>query len=176
MPIEIVPKPKAKPKVIINIFFYLSIVILILSIGAYFGLNFIKEEKDQELEDIKAQIVEQETNERLRMREDLKRSAEKVDQFSLLLDSRRYPLKFFDFLASKTHQRVMWTSVNLDLLEGKLMLAGKTDSLGNLIRQILVFEAESRIKEFELTSFALGEKGGVSMNFTISLSPRLFKD
>lgn len=176
MPVEIVPRPKAKPKIALSLVLYLSLVIFILAIGSYFFLSMTEDSKNEELDQAKADLVAQETEERLELKERLKEYEGKINDFSILLDARLYPLKFFDYLESITHPKVMWTNLSVDLLEAELLLSGQTDSLEHLIQQVLVFEAEPKVKEVELMSFSSIREGEeVSFSLSTVLSPTLFK-
>ncbi len=175
MVVEIVPRPKARPKRITNVLFYFSLVLLILTIAAYFGLYSIKDKKNQELEDLRTRLAVQETAELRDLKKNLKRYEEKVRDLSILLDSYREPTKFFEFLGTVTHPRVVWSNVTLNLIEGKVSISGQADSITTLIQQTYIFEGESRIEDFNLSSFFLEEGGKVSFGVDLSLASQLYK-
>lgn len=175
MAVEIVPKPKAKPKRIISFLFYFSLILLILTIAAYFGLYSLKDKKNQELEDSKTRLAIQETAEMRDLKKNLMGYEEKVKDLSVLLDSYREPTKFFEFLGTITHSKVIWSGLTLNLIEGEVSISGQTNSITTLIQQIYIFEGESRIENFSLSSFSLGEKGEVSFSVAFSLAPELLK-
>lgn len=175
MTVEIVPRPKAKPKRIITFLFFLSTVFLILAVAAYFGLYSIKDKKNEELEDLRISLTAQETAELRGLQKDLMEYEGKIKDIATLLDSYREPTKFFRFLGGITHPRVMWFNLTLDLLEGNVSLSGEADNVTTLIQQVYIFEGESRIGDFKLSSFSMGEGQGVSFNVAFSLAPELFK-
>ena len=100
---------------------------------------------------------------------------EKVKDLSVLLDSYREPTKFFKFLGIITHPKVMWSNLTLNLIEGEVSIFGQTDSITTLIQQVYIFEGESRIENFSLSSFSLGEEGEVAFSVGFSLTPGLYK-
>ncbi len=175
MVVEIVPRPKAKPKRITNVLFYFSLVLLILTIAAYFGLYSISDKKNQELEDLRTRLAVQETAELKDLKKSLIEYEEKIGDLSILLDSYREPTKFFEFLGTITHPRVMWLNVTLNLIEGKASISGRADSITTLIQQTYIFEEESRIEDFNLSSFLLEEEGEVSFSVDFSLASQLYK-
>lgn len=175
MTVEIVPRPKAKPKRIITFLFFLSTIFLILAVAAYYGLYSIKDKKNKELEDLRISMAAQETVELRGLQKDLMKYEGKIKDIATLLDSYREPTKFFRFLGDITHPRVMWFNLTLGLLEGNASLSGEADSITTLIQQVYIFEGESRIEGFELSSFSVGEGQGVSFSVSFSLAPELFK-
>jgi len=175
MVVEIVPRPKVKPKRPVAILFYLSLILLILTIAAYFGLYSVKDDKNRELEELGAILAAQETNELRIIKKELLDYQGKVDDLSILIDSYREPTKFLQFLGSITHPKVMWSNLNLDLTEGKASVSGQTESITTLIQQSYIFEGDSRILDFELASFSVLEEGGVSLAVDFSFNPELFK-
>ncbi len=175
MVVEIVPRPKAKPKKITTFLFYFSLILLILTIAAYFGLYSVKDKKDQGLEDLRTRLAVQETVELRNLKRDLMKHEEEIGDLSFLLDSYREPTKFFEFIGTITHPKVMWSSLELDLLEETVSLSGQADSVTTLIQQIYIFEGESKIGDFELSSFSVGDEEEVAFSVVFSLAPELFK-
>lgn len=175
MVVEIVPRPKAKPKKITTFLFYFSLTLLILTIAAYFGLYSVKDKKNQELEDLRTRLAVQETVELRNLKRDLMKHEEKIQDLSLLLDSYREPTKFFKFLGDITHPKVMWSNLSLDLMEGEVSISGQADSITTLIQQTYIFEREPMIRNFNLSNFSLGEKREVVFSVKFSLVPELYK-
>lgn len=172
MAIELVPKPKAKPKRIVNILFYLSLIFLILTVTSYFGLYSIKDKKEQELKDLKIRLTAQETPELRRLQKDLKEYEKKVNDLSLLISSYREPTEFFKFIEDITHSRVEWSNLGFDPSgsEWRVSVSGRAENLIILIQQILFLENHSRIKEISLNSFSLLEEGGATFGLEFFVS------
>jgi len=175
MAVEIVPKPKAKPKKIVSFLFYLSLVVLILTVGIYFSLYSLEKKEAQKLERLEGRLAQQETKEMKDLRKNLKKDEEKINDFSILLDSYRCGTDFFEFLEGITHPKVMWLNANLNLVEFKLTITGKTDGFNTLTQQLLVLEKNSKIKDLKLSSLSLVGGEEVSFGLELSLSPELFE-
>jgi len=175
MPIELVPRPKAKPKRIVSILFYLSLILLILTVAGYIGLYSINDRKGQELEELRNVLDNQETRELRILKEELKEYQGKVNDLSFLLSSYREPLKFLEFLEGVTHPKVRWVNMSIDLAEGGVSISGEADSLTTLIQQVLILEADPRIEDFMLSGFTLKESGAAGFSVDFTLTPQLFK-
>ena len=175
MPIEIVPKPKARPKSIVTLLFYLSLIVVILTITAYFSLLFLKNEKTQALEDLKNLLAKEKTQTEIKaLEEAIGDKKRKIDDFSVLLNSHQSSTKFFKFLEENTHLKVRWLQMSLDLVEYKATLSGQANSFTTLTQQLLFLKKEPNIESLDLSDLLIGEEGGVEFSLKLSLSPQLF--
>ena len=175
MAVEIVPKPKAKPNIFFNVVFYLSLVFVVLTVGAYLGLYRFEQQESQKLEELKDQLAHQETKELKELRRDLVEDEKKVKEFAILLESYRYGSNFFGFLQEITHPKINWVDTHIDLETYKLTLSGRAESFTVLTQQILFLERDPRVAALDLTNLTLTEDRTVNFGLELSLSPNLFK-
>ncbi len=172
--VEIAPKPKTKPKKITAVLFFLSLILLLLVGGAYFGLKSIETKKQKELEEAKKQLAQKETP--LKKLEDkLQRCKAKLDDLSLVLGSRLIGTEIFGFLERITHIQITWASANINAKEGEVTLTGEAETLPVLTQQLIYLKKVPEIKSFKLTNMSLGEGEKVNFGLTLKLSPSLFK-
>ena len=172
--VEIAPKPKTKSKKAPTILLSIGLILLILSIGAYFGLRTVELKKQKELKEMQEQLAQHQTA--LKKLEDkLLTYKTKLDDLSLVLDSRLIGTNFFSFLERIIHKEVMLEGVEINLAKGTAEIYGKAKSLPVLTQQLIFLKTVPEIQSFELKNIALEEKGEVSFAISLILSPTLFK-
>ena len=168
--IEIAPRPKAEPKKSVQIFLYFSLVLLVLTVASYFAIGYFYKEKTEELEVSKAQLAIRNIDEINTLRSKLVNYKEKIDDFNILISSRRSSVEFFEFLEKNTHPRVEWGSVELFLLDGKFKLYGKAESFSILTQQLLVFKNTEEIEKVELGGLNLSRGGTEGIDFSLNFT------
>jgi|GEM_PF-6712743 len=177
MEIQIVPKPKEKPNKILIFLTYFSLIILILTVGAYFYLKSDLKKKNQELMDLQDVLAKKETSrESEQLQKELSVYKEKIDTISFLFDSYHLGTNFFKFVEKYTHPQVQWASAGVNFSTYEVNLSGQTKSFITLIQQLYIFENNPDIKNLKLNSFSSAkDEKGVSFSIGFSLEPYLFK-
>ena len=173
--IEIVPKPKSKPKRIVNFLLYFSLVVLILVIITYFGLTVLEKQKNQQFDDLKSQLAAQQDTKELKEREsELQGYEEKINDFASLFNTHKYSTKFFKFLGSVTYSKVRWTSLSLDIPKTKVNLKGKAKDFISLTKQLIILNREPKISNVKLIDLSGGKGEDVDFSLSFSLIPQIF--
>jgi len=181
MAIEIIPKPESKIQEKGNIFFVISLVVLVSFASVYFYLFLTSQKKSEEL------ITKQDQLDQLKISENFTKKEkavsvvkEKIDNFNDLFKAHNSILGFFDFLEKNTHIRVMWenSSFSKTMEEAgqsyNLSLSANADSFITLAQQIIVLKNRPEILSMELSSLSMEEKGKVGFSIEIVFNPSLF--
>lgn len=177
MEVQIIPKPKEKPKKITIFLMYFSLIVLIVTAGIYLYLRNDLGKKNQELTGLQEALAKKETSRELeQFKKELTVYKEKIDTMSFLFDSYRLGTNFFKFLERYTHPKVKLSSVNVSFSDYKVLLSGQTDNFITLIQQLYIFENNPDIKNLRLVNFSASkDKTFVSFNIEFDLESYLFK-
>lgn len=177
MEVQIVPKPKGKPKKIVTLLIYFSLVVLIAIGGIYLYLRQDLEKKNQELNGLKEVLAKKETSRELEQtQKELTIYKEKIDTMSFLFNSYRLGTNSFKFLEKYTHPRVKLSLVNINFSDYRVLLSGQTDNFITLVQQLYIFENNPDVKNLKLMNFsAVKDKTFVNFNIEFNLEPYLFK-
>lgn len=177
MEVQIVPKPKEKPKKIITLLMYVSLIILIAISGVYLYLMQDLKKKDQELNGLKETLAKKETSRELeQLQKELTTYKEKIDTMSFLFESYHLGTNFFNFLEKYTHPKVKLSLVNVGFSDYRVLLNGETESFITLVQQLYIFENSSDVKNLKLVSFSASkDKAFVNFYIEFNLEPYLLK-
>lgn len=172
--IEVASKPETKSKKITIVLFFLSLILLLLIGGAYFGLRSIGLKKQKELEELQEQLARGE-NPIEKLENKLRKYKEKLNNLSLIIDSRLIGTEIFGFLEKITHKQIVWTSADIDTKKEEITLKGRAETLPVLTQQLIYLRRVPEIKSFELTNINLEGREKVIFGLNLRLSSRLFK-
>ena len=174
MAIEIVPKKEIKTKRRSGVLFILSIVVLALTVSLYFGLFWINREKQKEIDGLKSDLESLMTPELEDIEDRIMEQKTRIDDFASVFSNRKSPKEVLKFFEEKTHKRVMWSGLSLDLSDPTVVLDGTCDNFITLAEQIIVFKgAKSSVAKVTLLELALGESQ-VDFSLELILNPQLF--
>ena len=175
MAIEIIPKPARKAPPLQNILFYFAIGLLLLSIGAYFVLDYFVKKSELTLQDLEETLAREKTEEEIILEKEVFGYQKKVEDFSTIIGQHTYASRFFSFFESLCHPKVWFSKINLDITNHKLIVSGKTDTFLILDQQLLIFQQEELIKETILTQLSIGNEGLVNFTFDLTFNPIIVK-
>lgn len=173
--VEIIPKKEKKTPSLINILFYLSLLLLIITIGGYFALDYLQKDLERERVNFEKRITEKETPERKVLEKKIKEYQKRINDLSILLNAHQRSSSFFPFLEKLSHPKVFFSNLDLNLSNYEASLGGQTDNFQILGQQFLIFKTEKSIKSVNLTKISIGEEGKVEFTFKLSLDPQIFK-
>jgi hypothetical protein len=179
MAIEIIPKPDSKSQEGGNIFFIISLVVLISVVSFYFYLFLTFQKKSEALEAKQYELDQLKAGENF-IETEVLTIKEKIDSFSDLFKSHDSVLGFLKFLEKNTHIKVMWKNASFSktaeegLQSYKLSFSGKADNFITLAQQIIVFKNHPDISSMKLSNISMGERGKVEFGIEIIFNPSLF--
>jgi len=178
MAIEIIPKPKVKPKLkisLIEILYYFSVALLFLALLSYFGLEYLIAKSQTKLEELKTKILEKETIETRSLEQDILNKKKKIDLFADLINSHKRSSHFFEFLKGICHKKAFFSKITLDVSKSGAEISGQTENFEALGEQLLIFQKEKLIKDSNLTKISIGKEGEIEFDLVLSLDPEIFK-
>ncbi|PIR02045.1 MAG: hypothetical protein COV63_02195 [Candidatus Nealsonbacteria bacterium CG11_big_fil_rev_8_21_14_0_20_37_68] len=175
--VEIIPKPAPKRPLWLEILFYLGITLIIIVIGAYFGLNYLYKKDTQNIKSLEEQISKVKTPKESALKQKLTEKKTKINDFSALLDGHRIDSNVFSFLGSICHPRVRFLSLNFSKSgeDFKIEIPGEAESYETLHQQLLILKAEKLIKEMKLSGISIGKEGKINFGLSLTLGPEIFK-
>ena len=183
MAIEIIPKPESKLEKKGNIFFIISLIVLISIVTCYFYFFWIFQKKSEELNQREEQLSQLKSGDEFsRLQSDLSEIKKKIDSFENLFKNHNSILGFFKFLEKNTHIKIAWKKVSLSKeslkdQEGdayKASISGKADNFITLAQQMIVLKNRSEILSATLKGLSLEEKNNVSFGVEVIFNPNLF--
>lgn len=176
MAIEIIPKKvETKLPTLLNILFYLALILLIISLLSSLALFLFQKNSKKVLQNIEEKLAEKGTPEERALEGKIILYQKKINDFSDLLNSHQSNLKFLTVLESLTHPKIFFSKVDLKIREGKVILAGTAENFEVLGQQFLIFKKENFIKDVSLTKVSISKEGKIDFNLELSLEPEKFK-
>ncbi len=149
---------------------------IILSVGAAlvcFGLwgykislNNNKEELTQKLEDLQGERD-------LELEGNFIELKETIENFEEILSQRVYLSNVFGMLEDITLSQVKYESFTINLSDSTLDLKTEATSYESLVKQVMAFREDSRIKEIIFSEATLEKGGFVGTTFNLEFEPSL---
>jgi hypothetical protein len=181
MAIELAPKKEERPLWQI-VLFYLSFVLLVLSLVVYLFLEvYYLPQLDKDIKG-KISLIIQESNNMDNGKtigaivEDVKTAKSEIDGFKNFYQNSNKASSFFPLFEKIVHPMVYFDSFNLTLgEEAKASLSGKTNSYESLIQQIEILQNQTFITSFEVSNIVKTGETQVSFNLLLNLTPSIFK-
>ena len=175
MPVEIIPKRTETKFPLVNILLYFFLLLLLGAVSSWFVLDFYRNKSEKDLRQIENLIAKKETPESKDLEQEVLKYKEKIDKVAPLLASHQKSSAFFSLLEKFSHPKVVFSSLSLNLKEGKAALAGTTESFQTLGQQLYVLKKEKSITNVNLSGISIGEEGNIKFNLDLSLDPQIFK-
>ena len=175
MPIQIIPKPAEKGPLWVDILFYFSLFLLILTIAVYFILNNMQQKINKEIFSLDAELNRIDASSEVMLEKEVLAQQAKITDFSNLTSNYLYILPIFDFIGKLTHPKIVFSIFSVSANANMVQVSGLADSFQTVGQQLLIFKNEKLIKQTELSNVSIGEKGKIPFNFTLLLDPGVFK-
>jgi len=166
--VEIIPRPVEKTPMWHNLLLFLSVVILIITIGIYFFLSRSQTKAKQDLDGLNKNIAELETSERKNLENETLQYKKKIEDFNLVFANHRASSKLFEFLEDLIHPKVQLSRFELNTDQATVKFDGKTDSFVTLGQQLIIFRQNENITQTNLPEISISEKE-LGINFTFDL-------
>lgn len=173
--VEIIPRPIERAAQWQRALLYVLIFLIIVFIISYFLLANLEEGSGTYSQELEIKITQGRTAQRISLEEESLDRKKKIETIYPFLEAHTLSSKFFEFLESKTHPRIFFSKLNLNIKETTAILTGATDSFSTLDQQLLVFNQNSLVKDLLLTSVNLNKQGGVDFDLEIFLNKNFFQ-
>lgn len=171
----LIPKPEKKAPKWKNNLFYLSILMLIITIGSYAGFVHFLDEANRLIQAKNIEIQEIGSPEQKISNEKVLKYERKINDFLNLTNNYQYASNFLKFLETSVINGVVLTNMSLDVLESKAELTGNADSFQILGQQQDFFKNSGMLAKTNLISTAINKEGKVSFIFDLSINPEMFQ-
>lgn len=175
MAIQIVPREEERSPIWIDILFYLSLILLVATVSSYFILNHLKQKEEQRYASLQQQISGEKGLKEINMEKEVIDYKKKIDDFSLILNSRLYISQIFPFFEGLIHPNVVLHDFSAEALTGKISFSGTTENFQTLGQQMVIFQNEKLIRETKLTDVFFDNEGNISFDFEITLDPKVLQ-
>jgi len=177
MAVEIIPKrPEAKGAGLSDILFYALIVLFIITVGSYFGLNYLHQKKTEDKEFIKKELEKKQTQAVKDLEKQVLSAQKKINDFSSVFTNHTRNTTVFAIVEKLLHPKVLFTTMTVDPYRSRIAVAAKTDSFEVLGQQIKILESEKNVSSVVLSGITVGREGETTFNLEIALNPQIFKE
>jgi Tfp pilus assembly protein PilN len=173
---SLIPKPKEGDRLtkILNILFYISLSLILLSLVFFFLLNNAVKKSAKFLENQEKTLISQRSPEQLDLEKNTLHFREKMKDFGTLFNQHRFTANVFRVLEEITLPKVWFSDFNLTSQPGIIVLTGLADSFNTLGEQLLVLKEDKNIKNLILSGAKINSQGRVEFNLQIILEPQVF--
>lgn len=175
MAIEIIPKKVEAKLPIVNILFYVFLILLIISVLSYFILGYFQKKSARTLENIEDIISQKETPEVKALEKRIFGYQKKIEMIDSLLTSHQLSRNFFTFLENLSSPKIFFSKLDLNVEKLEASLSGQAESFEGLGQQLLIFRKGEFIKDVNLTKVSIGKEGEIEFTIELSFDPQLFK-
>jgi cell division protein FtsL len=153
--------------------FFLSLFLILILVSVFL---FIFEKRTEiKIGEIKEKIKSLENPQNLETEKTVLTYQKKIEDFKKVLSQHSFPSKLFPFLESKTLSGVVFSKMDVDLVNSKVSLSGQAENFPTLGQQILVLKEEPLVKELSLKNVSLSEEKKVKFDLEITLDQKIFQ-
>lgn len=171
----IIPRSKVKAPLWTRMLFIFSLIVLVVSLSGFFGLDWAEKSTSQKLilaqQETKALITPQNQS----LESEVKIAQQQTSYFSNLLQSQQHNSAFLDLIKTNIHPEVILTGFTLDASQAKAELRGRASSFRAMGEQILVLRREVNVKSVILFDLTLDKENRINFALDLELVPGLFK-
>lgn len=171
--LKIIPKPKIKTPFFINFLFWFSLILTLVLITLFLLLKIqiinLETKKERIEKSLEFSLSEK------KLIEEITLISENINLFIEIFQEHRFTSKFLNFLKTLSHFQTQFTSLEIDNSALWGTVRGKTKNFQTLSEQILIFQEEKNIENFQILDINLTPEGKVEFNFAFNFSPKLIK-
>ncbi len=174
--VSLIPKKEEKFNLakILSILFYISIFLVLVSLGLLFFFDNSVKKANKNLGDLEQTFTSQKSPEFLKLEQDVLDSKQKIRDFETISAQHRFTLNIFTALEKSTHPKVWFSAFELIPLSFKVSLTGEASDFKTLGEQILIFKENTDIKDASLSEAILNPKGIVEFKLQLTFNPQVF--
>ena len=172
--VELTPKPKPKTNLASKVLFYLSLFLLLITLGFLLFLHFyLVPLKEKEMQAAKDKLAQQKTPLK-ELENELSQEKERINTLALLINYREKAIPFLAAIEQSTHKNIKWNSLQVEVKKRSLLLSGEARDLPSLTEELIYLNRSSNFFQVKLNSISLKE-GSVNFELSLQVSPNLFK-
>jgi hypothetical protein len=170
---QFIPKEEIKEKesIVVKIFFWFSFLLLIISGGLSYLVDWKINENKQLLAEVDDRVSQTGTSQQRTSKDNVINYKKKLDDIAGLVSSHKAPTKVFDILESNIHSKVFisdmaYTSASK---QGKIGIGGIATDLISLAQQIKLFQQYPNIERVALSNVIVNEAQKISFKMELTL-------
>ncbi len=155
----------------------LALVLVILTLLIYGGLNFYGQSLDKQLNDIKSQLEETNKQRDVAFEKEVISLEKSLKNLKILLKNHIYWSDFFAKLENLVVPQVSFSNFKAEFKDDKsinLTLKGRTSSYTQLAKQMASFGQEPLVSDITVSGITIGAQGGVEFTLNINLLKDVF--
>ena len=169
--VELIPKQVPEIPKWLNVLFYFSLALLVLTIASFFTLGGFINDGQETLEDLNQILLSKKTPERMALEEEVLNYEKKFGDFAFLSEGHLEISDIYPLIEESTHPQVWFSQFTLDAGENIVNLSGKAQNFEVLGQQMLILEEKDFVRNLHLDSAGINKQGKV--DFTLTFSPSL---
>ncbi len=173
MVLNLLSQLKTKKTLLLDAVLYFVAAVFLALIICYFIFSIKISLQQKEIKKIEEQLVTTSSAEQKTMEDEVFKYQKKIGDFTSLLNSHELSSNLFEFLQRSTYPKVWYSDFNVNTKETGIKLAGDTDDLGTLARQVSIFEESEFVKEITVLNFELSSEGKIKFKLSLSLDPKV---
>jgi len=157
-----------------NATFYLSLILLAATVGAFFYLQNLNRQANDELAAVSAQAAKTKTEEQKNLEARVLSAQRKLEDFSKKLDERRAGTEFFNNFEALVLPEVYFSECNADMKQLKIKLTGHAKTFQSLGQQVSMFYSANNILEnIDLEKVSINEDGGIDFSLNAGIKQEM---
>ena len=169
---QFIPKEEIKEKesIVIKLFFWFSLLLIVVSGGLSYIVNWKLNEGNQLLIDVKTKVSQTGTIQQRASKDNVINYKKKLDDISVLIASHKAPTKVFDILEASVHPNVFISDMIYTnaAKQEKIGINGVASDLISLAQQIRLFQQNPSIERVLLSTVNAADIQKI--NFKIDLT------
>ena len=172
---EIIPKTIVKSSPVLDILFYLLIMVIIGMVGIYGYLINVEKNTRVVLANLEQTLAKEKTAEERVLEGDMLILQKRLKDFSVLFANHQSAHVLFELLEGNCHPRVWFSSLKFDFKEFRLGLGCRAANFQATEQQIIIFQNIPDVLEVNLSNLSVRKDGKVDFSLDLTLNPELFK-
>lgn len=165
----IIPKEAQKMPEWLNIVFYVSLLLLLISIIGYFVLSGYHNKAVKYSKDLDLELASQKTDARLAMEKEVLGYKDKINDFTQILDSRLKGSEIFESFQKLCHPKVSFSQFNLDVRKRMISASGEAQSFSVLGQQLLIYQQDPLVESVDVSQISIDKKGKIGFSLNLNL-------
>jgi hypothetical protein len=157
-----------------NITFYIALLLVAATVGAFFYVRYSITQKNDEFDQITAQAAKARTNQQKSLEKRFLLSRQKLSDFSKKMADRRSSAEFFDNFEGLVLPEIYFSGCEADFEREAAKITGHAKTFLALGQQIAVFRsAEKIVDKVDLNKVEINDKGQIDFEAVIGIGSEM---
>jgi len=157
-----------------DIIFYFVISMLIAVVFCYLIFIIKNNIQRNQIKEEEAKIAEVASEQQKVDEEEVILYKKKIGDFTGLLENHEFSSHAFVFMEQHTRPDLWIKNINIDKNNRKLLVAGETDNMEALSRQVAIFEKNEYVEKIDVLNSTLSDSARINFNLSLILKPEIF--